>query len=454
MRKLIQLKNRGLLLLSGAGAIVLAFLGLSLAVTAIGSARFAVALGYDAEVGYVVGAVFDIAKALLPVVLIALLAWRTSLLFAILGVAWIGLVTYSALATHATVSLALANLERDGAWKMESRSHVQAELAEVEQSRLALSQPLPPRPSGTVREALNGERVPASVWRDSQECQAIRSSRYFQTACAKVLQLRRELAAAEDYERLDARARELRQRLAATPIVAVKDPLPEAFAFTLGRMLPFDGRAGVALLLTLVVEIMSCFGFAALRALREGQRSALISRGGEQPRPEIGEEGASGMNGRWVGAEAQSLPRAPDLIAPEGSEAQSAPNSEQVGVAAGTGEGTSKRPEPPPTILPPQSARMSEGRSLTPPRVIPSSSGRVLSLVGSHVPDFARDCLHKAAGRSLPAADIWFAYICWCTARGHHPVSQQRLGLELAGLGFTKWKSSGRIRYRDVQLAA
>ena len=187
MRKLIQLKNPGLLLLSGAGAIVLAFLGLSLAVTATGSARFAVALGYDAEVGYVVGAVFDIAKALLPVVLIALFAWRTSLLFVILGVAWIGLVTYSALATHATISLAVANLERDGAWKMESRSHVQAELAEVEQSMLALSQPLPPRPSGTVREALNGERVPASVWRDSRECQAIRGSRYFQTACAEVL---------------------------------------------------------------------------------------------------------------------------------------------------------------------------------------------------------------------------------------------------------------------------
>jgi hypothetical protein len=454
MRKLIQLKNRGLLLLSGAGAIVLAFLGLSLAVTATGSARFAVAIGYNAEVGYVVGAVFDIAKALLPVVLIALFAWRTSLLFAILGVAWIGLVTYSALATHATVSLAVANLERDGAWKMESRSHLQAELAEVEQSMLALSQSSPPRPPGTVREALNGESVPASVWRDSRECQAIQGSRYFQTACAEVLELRRELAAAEDYERLAARARELRQRLAAAPIVAVKDPLPEAFAFTLGRLLPFDGRAGVALLLTLVVEIMSCFGFAALRALREGQRSDLISRGGEQLRPEIGEEGASGMNGRSIGEEVQVIPGAPDIMAPEGSEAESAPDSGQVRVAAGTGEGTSKRSEAPSTVLPPPSAGISEGMSPIPARVIPPSSGRVLSLVGSHVPDFAMDCLQPAAGRSLPASDLWFAYICWCTASGHHPGSQQRLGLELAGLGFTKWKSSGRMRYRDVQLAA
>ena len=110
------------------------------------------------------------------------------------------------------------------------------------------------------------------MWRDSQECQAIHDSKYFQTACAKVLDLRRELAAAEDYEKLDARARELRQALSATPVVATSDPLPEAFAATLGRVLPLDGRVGVALLLTLVIEIISCFGFAALRALREGGR--------------------------------------------------------------------------------------------------------------------------------------------------------------------------------------
>ena len=47
------------------GAIVLAFMGLSLAITATGTARFAVAMRYPREVGYAVGAVFDFAKALL-----------------------------------------------------------------------------------------------------------------------------------------------------------------------------------------------------------------------------------------------------------------------------------------------------------------------------------------------------------------------------------------------------
>ena len=132
-----------------------------------------------------------------------------------------------------------------------------------------LSQPVPPRPSKTLVEALAVEKVPPGVWRDSQECQSIRDSKYFQSACAKVLDLRRELAAAKDYEQLDVRARELRQALAATPLVATSDPLPEAFSATLGRLLPLDGRVGVALLLTLVIEIMSCFGLAALRALGE-----------------------------------------------------------------------------------------------------------------------------------------------------------------------------------------
>jgi hypothetical protein len=46
---------------------VVGFMGLSLGVTATGTARFVTGLGYDANVGYAVGAVFDLAKALLPV---------------------------------------------------------------------------------------------------------------------------------------------------------------------------------------------------------------------------------------------------------------------------------------------------------------------------------------------------------------------------------------------------
>ena len=70
----------------GLGLVVVAFMVLSLFVTATGTSRFAVAMGHDARVGYVVGAVFEIAKEVLPLVLFALLCQRavgTALMFGI-----------------------------------------------------------------------------------------------------------------------------------------------------------------------------------------------------------------------------------------------------------------------------------------------------------------------------------------------------------------------------------
>jgi hypothetical protein len=166
MRKQRQIKRCGWLLLIALGAIVLAFMGLSFAITAIGSARFAVAMGYRAEVGYLVGAVFDFAKAMLPVALLILFARRAFLFFVIIGFAWLGLVTYSALATHATVSTAIAAIERTGSWKMEVRSGTKAELDAVEKRIAILAQPMPPRPSKTLAEALAVEKVPPGIWRD------------------------------------------------------------------------------------------------------------------------------------------------------------------------------------------------------------------------------------------------------------------------------------------------
>ena len=62
--------------IAGLVLVVVAFMVLSLLVTATGTARFAVAMGYDARIGYVVGAAFEFAKEVLPVALLALLAQR------------------------------------------------------------------------------------------------------------------------------------------------------------------------------------------------------------------------------------------------------------------------------------------------------------------------------------------------------------------------------------------
>ena len=273
----------GLPTFAGLALLVVAFVMLSLLVTATGTARFAVSMGYVAGIGFAVGAIFDIGKSLLPVWLRALWSRRALCSAGLLSIAWICLIAFSCLATHATVSTAISAIERIGAWQMERRSDTRAELASVEQQLAALSRTATPRPAKTVREALTAERLP-SVWQDSRECRSIDSA-YFMRACAQVVQLRRELAAAEDYERLASRAAELRKGLAEAPIVATSDPLPAAFNATLGRVLPMSGAEGVALLLTVVVELISCFGLAGLTVLNKDTQDQQRAPPGNSPPP-------------------------------------------------------------------------------------------------------------------------------------------------------------------------
>ena len=118
----------------------------SMAITATGTARFAAAMGYSPSVGYVVGTIFDIAKDILLVAVLALWKRRALVISAIIGLAWLGLVTYSVLATHATITTAISAIERSGAWKMELRGNAEDELNSVKQQLDALNRPTPPRP--------------------------------------------------------------------------------------------------------------------------------------------------------------------------------------------------------------------------------------------------------------------------------------------------------------------
>ena len=240
--------------------------------------------GYDANAGYAVGGLFDSAKGILLVAVFVLWGRRALGIATVLGLACICLVIFSWLATHATVSTAISTIERTGTWTMEVRGNTKAELASVDQQLAALSRPATPRPAKTVREALAAERVP-SVWQDSQECRRIQDSAYFMRACAQIVQLRRELAASEDYERLSARATELRKGLAEAPIVASSDPLPAAFSASLGRVFPIGGTEGVALLVTIVVELISCFGLAGLAALNKDTHDHQRAQPGNSPPP-------------------------------------------------------------------------------------------------------------------------------------------------------------------------
>ena len=46
------------------------------------------------------------------------------------------------------------------------------------------------------------------------------------------------------------------------------------------------------------------------------------------------------------------------------------------------------------------------------------------------------------------------AYEAWCATHGYPPLTVPKFAAELKALGYDKWKSSGLIRYRDLQLVA
>ena len=225
----------------GLAGVVCLMMVLAACMTATGTARFMAPMGYDIKVGYGVGITLELAKDVLPVAVLALWTRRARGRALAIGAAWLFGVVFSCLATHATVTTAISSIERTGTWKMEVRTNAKTELVSIEQQLAALSRPAPPRPMKTVREGLAATSVPPAIWKDSQECAEIQGSAYFARACAQVVQLRRELAASEDYERLTMRAGEIRKTLAEAPILATADPLPTAFSATFGRFVPIEG---------------------------------------------------------------------------------------------------------------------------------------------------------------------------------------------------------------------
>jgi hypothetical protein len=290
-----------------------------------------------------------------------------------------------------------------------------------------------------VREALAGERVPSGVWKDSQECAAIQESVHFAKACAQVVQLRRELAAAEDYERLSARAGELRLGLAAAPIVATSDPLPAAFSATVGRVLPIEGTEGVALLLTAVVEIMSCFGLAGLRALTSPGKLRLPRGRSAEKYPASEGEGASKREATSQVKE-QGLPQPSLKAVPSGG-------------AKGSGRRGREGANPPSNVVPmrPPSSLRERTKGGSPTVQGPARKG---SADASHVAVFVQERLQKVTGSSLSSKELRAVYESWCAERGHPPLTVPKFAAELKALGYDKWKSSGLMRYRDMQLVA
>jgi hypothetical protein len=230
------------------------------------------------------------------------------------------------------------------------------------------------------------------------------------------------------------------------PISAVQDPLPRVFAATLGRLVQVDGELGIAQLLTLLIEIISCFGLAAVRVLRTP--SGMTSKPREVSLPLLHSD-----QGLCSGATTE--PNATSGIPDEGVIPGSSLNADSFEAGSMTSAMPRKVAPPPSNVL--SSGR--KGRSAPTHREAGQGRSRPAATasrpdVSIHVREFTRARLRETAGTSLSASDLRGAYEQWCMGQGRKPLSQQKLGAELTAIGFTRFKSYGLIQYRNVRLVA
>jgi hypothetical protein len=210
--------------------------------------------------------------------------WLGKLQSPVYVVIWAIAVGLSALAAYGTVFSALAAADNGAATKAETRLNLVSALARTNAQLDSFAKPVP-RPASTVEQDLSWA---ASVPTVTRHCLRRPRLAARDEDCKKVIELRKELAAAKDYEHLVHETARLREQLDGMSIGVAHDPMPRAFEVTLGRVLPIDGKAGVALMGTLMLCLVSAFGPFGLDTLRGGTVKQAPAKRADGSDPSIG----------------------------------------------------------------------------------------------------------------------------------------------------------------------
>jgi hypothetical protein len=222
--------------------VVYAIVALSAAADICGFLRFAPILGVPAWAGLV---------CVIPIKLIewrfltfAMRLWGAGLLGRFVSpvpvAPWCLAVCLSALAAHATIYNALASADHAQAKKVETRANLVAAFEGVKAQLESLSKS-PPRPVKIVEQSLAWKPLLESVRRATRDCTRFPTEGLHE-ACMEIIELRKELAVATEYERLSNRSEELRIQLAGLNIEAAQDSMPRSFDMSLGRWTSVDGK--------------------------------------------------------------------------------------------------------------------------------------------------------------------------------------------------------------------
>ena len=199
----------------------------------------------------------DVFKIAAPLLVLSLWSKR----FHILSVAgltlWLGCVGWSMASAVGFVLSSRGEAIAERAAGVATRHGWEAKVERAETQLATLGNH---RPVDVIRAELAAAAVPQHIWRRSRQCVdlTLEESR---KACAPVLGLRKELAAAEAAERLEAQLVADRTQLATAAVAgSVADPQASALA----RLIGVDEatiRTSIALLLAGLIEVGSGLGF-------------------------------------------------------------------------------------------------------------------------------------------------------------------------------------------------
>jgi hypothetical protein len=456
--------------------VVRLLIALSAVTDAVGFLRLAPSFGLPAWVA---------ALAVIPIKLIEWKAltlsarlwrkgWRGKLQCPVYWIIWSAAVALSGLATHATTYTLVATADYTATKNAETRGNIAAahQRVTVQLDTLTRSSP---RPVNTVEKDLAWAN---SVLRPPLDCTRVpdEGSR----ACRRVVELRKELAAAADFERLIKEEQELREKLASLKIEAANDAMPQAYEASIGLITKMDGKNGIALLVTIILGLASAFGEFGLDTLRERQVSPARPALPAEP---VHPEGEGALRTKSVPLQQSALPVGEAAALPalplEGT-LPAAPESHREGArvirfpdaqdgpeaarATGRARNRSGKPAAPrtrsrlgPAFRPPQTSAASRtldnDPGAAPADVASSADSVIVAAVRAFVSMLEMGPQARATG-----SELCQVYAEQRLMHAWPPLPPHILGMHLKvvveELGGRKLKSNGRQVYEGVRLPA
>ena len=404
------------------------------AVSVCANLRYGLSLGKNPmdKATYAIASIAaDIFKMTTP--LLALSLWeRRFRILAVMGfVLWLGCVSWSMASAAGFVLSSRGEAIADRAAEAATRHGWEAKVERAESQLATLGKHRPP---DVIKAELASAAVPLHIWRRSRQCLdlTLEESRL---ACAPVLGLRKELAAAEAAERLEAQLVTGRTQLATASVAgSVADPQASALARLTGAD---EGtiRTGIALLLAGLIEVASALGFTLV--------SMATSRNPQPPSTTRRVAGSSNSAGPQAQARRSTGPEA------RGRRVQTRHKA-----TASRGHGSC-------ASCPLAGPR--DGLALPAPGSVPGLQVRShtkpqLSSRADPLDRWIQTRLNMDPADNIPARDAYADFCRWARAKDIEPGSETRFGRDFSAriieLGGVKVKRRDRAYYDGVALAA